>query len=186
MKLKAQGAFEYMISYGWAILIVIVLGILLFSLGVLNPSQTPSANGFTILRPVSWSFTGGNSHQSNVTVALENVAGQSLVLYVNDTNKGSIKFKKGSSLPCYFNGTSGITVTDSSGNTVPVTSNKVSVPVGGIITISGLIDGNGNGTADSNCGGLINAGYRYDVQLVVEDEYQIIKKDNGLITGKFV
>ncbi|MEM3609698.1 MAG: hypothetical protein QW076_02195 [Candidatus Anstonellales archaeon] len=186
MKLKAQGAFEYMISYGWAILIVIVLGILLFSLGVLNPSQTPSANGFTILRPVSWSFSGGNADESNVTIALENVAGQSLVLYVNDTDEQSIKFKKGSSLPCYFSNSTSITVTDNAGNTVPVTANKVSVPVGGIITISGKIDGYGNGTANSNCGGLVNAGYRYDVQLVVKDEYQITKKDNGLITGRFV
>lgn len=186
MHFKAQGAFEYMLSYGWAILIVVVLGILLFSLGVLNPTQTPAATGFTTLKPVSWSFSGGNEHSSNVTIALENVVGQSLSMYVNDTGKGSIKFKKGNSLDCYFNSTSGITIKDSTGNSITITNNKIAVPVGGIITITGLIDGNGNGTANSNCGGIVNAGYRYSVQVVAEDEYLVTRKDTGTITGKFV
>ncbi len=98
MLLRGQGAFEYMVSYGCAILIVIVLGILLFSLGVFNPSQTPAATGFTYLKPVSWSFTGGETNAANVTIALENVAGQSLVVYINDTDQESIKIKKGGSV----------------------------------------------------------------------------------------
>ncbi len=189
MIFRGQGAFEYMISYGWAILIVIVLGILLFSLGVLNPTQTPSATGFTVLRPVSWSFSGGNPDSSNVTIALENVAGQSLVMYINDTtSQQSIKFKRGNSLPCYFDAsaTGGLVVSDSSGNTVNIINSKIPVPVGGIITIRGTINGYGNGTAGSGCGGLVNAGYRYDVQIVAEDEYQVVKKDTGLVTGKYV
>lgn len=192
MSFKAQGAFEYMISYGWAILIVVVLGILLFSLGVLNPTQTQSANGFTMLRPISWSFTGGDTERTNVTLALENVAGQSLVMYINDSSVyNSIKFKKGGSLACYFNSSSydgsvTMNVKDTAGNVITVTNNKVSVPVGGIISINGTVDGGGIYTQNSNCGGLINAGYRYDVQIVAEDEYQVIKKDTGLITGKYV
>ena len=191
MNYRGQGAFEYMLSYGWAILIVIVLGILLFSLGVLNPSQTPSATGFTVMRPVSWSFSGSNVDESNVTLALENVAGQSLVLYVNDsTTKDSIKFKKGNSLDCYFNRntTDGIAlaVNDSAGNQLTITSLKVPVPVGGIITITGTIDGGGVATTGSNCGGLTNSGYRYNVQMVAEDEYLVTRKDTGLITGKYV
>ena len=189
MVLKGQGAFEYMISYGWAILIVIVLGILLFSLGVLNPSQTPAATGFTVMRPVSWSFSGSDMDTSNVTLALENVAGQSLVMYVNDsTTKYSIKFKKGNSVDCYFNNSAtaaigtNLTVNDSSGNTLTVTSEKVPVPVGGILTVMGKIGGQTGGT----CGGLVNSGYRYNVVIVAEDEYLVTRKDNGLITGKYV
>ncbi len=183
---RAQGAFEYMLSYGWAILIVIVLGILLFSLGVFNPTQAPSATGFAILKPVSWSFSGGDPDSTNVTLALENVAGQSLTLYVTDNStKKSIKFKKGNSGECYFNASS-TTVTDSGGNTLTITNTKVPVPIGGVITITGTVDGNGRAQSGAACGGLINGGYRYDVQIVVEDEYQVIKKDSGVISGKYI
>ena len=38
---KAQGAMEYLMTYGWAILIVVVVGVALAALGVFNP--TPPA-----------------------------------------------------------------------------------------------------------------------------------------------
>lgn len=181
--IKGQGAFEYMVSYGWAILIVIVLGILLFSLGVFNPSQTPTASGFVYLKPVSWSFTGGNADRSNVTIAFENVAGQTLVAYINDTGNQSIKFKQGGSYDCYFNATlNTINVSDSNGNILQIIQNKVAVPVGSIVTISGTI----GGPTGSNCGGLKSASYRYNVYVVMVDEYQVVKTDNGLITGKYI
>ncbi|MEM4367858.1 MAG: hypothetical protein QXO21_02425 [Candidatus Anstonellales archaeon] len=181
--LRGQGAFEYMVSYGWAILIVIVLGILLFSLGVFNPSQTPTASGFVYLKPVSWSFDGGNADRTNVTIAFENVAGQTVVAYVNDTGNQSIKFKQGGSSDCYFNSSiKNITVSDSNGNVLEVIQNKVAIPVGSIVTISGTI----GGATGSNCGGLKSASYRYNVYIVMVDEYQVVKTDNGLITGKYV
>jgi len=184
---RGQGAFEYMLSYGWAILIVVVLGILLFSLGVLNPTSTPTATGFTVMKPVSWSFSGGNEHQSNVTIAFENVAGQSLSLWVTDNEtKKSIKFKKGNSVDCYLNATTTPIITDSTGNNITLTNKKIAVPVGGIITISGILDGYGRGESGSNCGGITNAGYRYNVQLVAEDEYLVLRKDIGQITGRFI
>ncbi|MCX8166974.1 MAG: hypothetical protein N3E37_03935 [Candidatus Micrarchaeota archaeon] len=182
-KMKAQGAFEYMVSYGWAILIVIVLGILLFSLGVFNPTQTPTASGFTYLKPVSWSFDGGNADSANVTLAFENVAGQTVVAYINDTTQQSIKFKQGGSSDCYFNTSiKNITVSDSNGNVLQVVQNKVAVPVGSIVTISGAI----GGAVGSKCGGLKSASYRYNVYVVMVDEYQVVKTDNGLVTGKYV
>ncbi|MEM3609697.1 MAG: hypothetical protein QW076_02190, partial [Candidatus Anstonellales archaeon] len=175
--LRGQGAFEYMVSYGWAILIVIVLGILLFSLGVFNPSQTPTASGFVYLKPVSWSFDGGNADRTNVTIAFENVAGQTVVAYVNDTGNQSIKFKQGGSSDCYFNSSiKNITVSDSNGNVLEVIQNKVAIPVGSIVTISGTI----GGATGSNCGDLKSASYRYNVYIVIVDEYQIVKTDNVL------
>lgn len=181
--LKAQGAFEYMISYGWAILIVVVLGILLFSLGVFNPSQTPTASGFVYLKPISWSFQGGELDASNVTLAFENIAGQNMITYINDTGNQSIKFKQGSSSDCYFNSSEmNVTITDTSGNTLTITDNKAAVPVGGVITITGRI----GGATGSKCGGLKSASYRYNIYLVALDEYLVIKSDTGLITGRYV
>jgi len=183
VQLKGQGAFEYMVSYGWAILIVIVLGILLFSLGVFNPSQTPSASGFVYLRPVSWSFSGGEAHATNVTLAMENVAGQNLIIWINDSSVGSIRFKQGGSSDCYFNvSLKNVTVSDSSGNNLEITDNKVAIPVGGVVTISGRI----GGAAGANCGGLKSASYRYNVYITGRDEYLVDKIDTGLITGRYI
>ncbi|MCX8166971.1 MAG: hypothetical protein N3E37_03915 [Candidatus Micrarchaeota archaeon] len=182
-KLKAQGAFEYMVSYGWAILIVIVLGILLFSLGVFNPSQTPTASGFVYIRPISWSFSGGEAHASNITIAFENVAGQNLVMWVNDTSVGSIKFKQGGSVDCYFNTSlKNVTLKDSSGNDLIITDNKAAIPVGSIVTVTGRI---GGATGD-NCGGLKAASYRYTVFISAKDEYGVVKTDTGLLTGRYI
>jgi len=35
---KGQGALEYLMTYGWALLIIVVVGAALYALGVLNPS----------------------------------------------------------------------------------------------------------------------------------------------------
>lgn len=37
--MKGQGAIEYLMTYGWALLVIIVIGAALFFLGVLNPSS---------------------------------------------------------------------------------------------------------------------------------------------------
>ena len=36
--MKGQGAMEYLMTYGWALLVIVVVGAALFALGVLNPS----------------------------------------------------------------------------------------------------------------------------------------------------
>ncbi len=36
--MKGQGAMEYLMTYGWALLVIVVVGGALFALGVLNPS----------------------------------------------------------------------------------------------------------------------------------------------------
>ena len=36
--MKGQGALEYLMTYGWALLIIVVVGAALYSLGVLNPA----------------------------------------------------------------------------------------------------------------------------------------------------
>lgn len=47
-KMKAQTAMEYLMTYGWAILIVIIVGAALYALGIFNPATytQSTATGF--------------------------------------------------------------------------------------------------------------------------------------------
>ncbi len=42
--MKGQGALEYLMTYGWALLIIVVVGAALYSLGVLNPATYTQSN----------------------------------------------------------------------------------------------------------------------------------------------
>lgn len=42
--MNGQNAMEYLMSYGWAILIIVVIGAALYALGVLNPESYPRNN----------------------------------------------------------------------------------------------------------------------------------------------
>lgn len=60
---KGQGAMEYLMTYGWAILVVMIVGVVLWQLGIFNLGGTVSKtmSGFGALRPVDWSMsTAGN------------------------------------------------------------------------------------------------------------------------------
>jgi hypothetical protein len=57
MKIKGQSAMEYLMTYGWAILIVIIVAAALYALGVFNPATFTgrTATGFTQLgAPSDW------------------------------------------------------------------------------------------------------------------------------------
>jgi hypothetical protein len=52
-KRKAQGAMEYLMTYGWAILVVMIVGIALWQLGIFNfGGTTTSYSGFSKLKPL--------------------------------------------------------------------------------------------------------------------------------------
>ncbi len=46
---RAQSALEYMMTYGWAILIIVIVAAVLYSMGIFNPSSsvTTSSSGFS-------------------------------------------------------------------------------------------------------------------------------------------
>ncbi len=46
---KSQSALEYMMTYGWAILIIVIVAVILYSMGIFNPSSsvTPTSSGFS-------------------------------------------------------------------------------------------------------------------------------------------
>lgn len=69
---------EYLMTYGWAILIVIIVAAALFALGVFNPATYTSraATGFAGLgTPADWQFTG-----TTFTVKLSNQVGQGITV----------------------------------------------------------------------------------------------------------
>ena len=54
---KAQSAMEYLMTYGWAILIVIIVAAALYALGVFNPATFTgrTATGFQVIgAPTDW------------------------------------------------------------------------------------------------------------------------------------
>jgi hypothetical protein len=96
--MKAQSAMEYLMTYGWAILIVIIVAAALFALGVFNPATytQSTATGFTGFQIPSggWQFTSGGV----LTLQLKNMAGAN----INITN-----------VQATYAGTSGINTTAS-------------------------------------------------------------------------
>jgi hypothetical protein len=70
---KAQSAMEYLMTYGWAILIVIIVAAALFALGVFSPSTYTGhqATGFGELgTPADWQYS-----DTDLTIILRNQIG---------------------------------------------------------------------------------------------------------------
>ncbi len=70
---KGQSAMEYLMTYGWAIIIVIIVAAALYALGVFNPGAytTTAATGFAELgKPAAggWQYTAAGA----LTVRLSN------------------------------------------------------------------------------------------------------------------
>jgi uncharacterized protein (UPF0333 family) len=66
---KAQSAMEYLMTYGWAILIVIIVAAALYALGVFNPATFTgrTATGFqTIGAPTDWNLAGSGALTLNL------------------------------------------------------------------------------------------------------------------------
>jgi len=59
---KGQGAMEYLMTYGWALLVIIIVGAALFALGILNPAtyQQKRCNGFQYITYMDQAATTGS------------------------------------------------------------------------------------------------------------------------------
>jgi hypothetical protein len=70
---------EYLMTYGWAILVVIIVGVVLWQMGIFNPSggTAPGNSGFGSVRPQDWSCT---SSSDDVQVQWVNGAGQKITV----------------------------------------------------------------------------------------------------------
>lgn len=51
---RGQGAMEYLMTYGWAILVVMIVGVVLWQLGIFGPGPggANTASGFTKIKPM--------------------------------------------------------------------------------------------------------------------------------------
>lgn len=81
---RGQTALEYLMTYGWTILIIGVIAVVLWTMGVFNPKMIPPGkSGFSQIIPVDWkvSLGGGNPY---MTLVLSNDAGTKVV--VGDIN----------------------------------------------------------------------------------------------------
>ncbi|MFH1721934.1 MAG: hypothetical protein ABH950_04950 [Candidatus Altiarchaeota archaeon] len=52
LRRKGQGAMEYLMTYGWAILVVMIVGIVMWQLGIFNMGGTAvTSSGFARIKP---------------------------------------------------------------------------------------------------------------------------------------
>ena len=67
---RSQSALEYMMTYGWAILIIVIVAVILYSMGIFNPSSsvTFTSSGFT-------PFTVSSSLCNNLGYKIAIIAG---------------------------------------------------------------------------------------------------------------
>ena len=82
--MKGQTAMEYLMTYGWAILIIVVIGALLYSSGILNPQLT-AATGFSKVIPGQFDVNAAG----NLKVQIKNIAGEEINITNVYTKAGS-------------------------------------------------------------------------------------------------
>jgi hypothetical protein len=79
MMRKAQAAMEYLMTYGWAILIVIIVAAALYALGVFNPATwtgTRSTGFANIGQPTDWIYYS----DGNFSIMLKNSLGSPITV----------------------------------------------------------------------------------------------------------
>ncbi|MCL5101065.1 MAG: hypothetical protein M1348_00435 [Candidatus Parvarchaeota archaeon] len=95
----SQSALEYMMTYGWAILIIVIVAAGLYSLGIFSPTNSASTSitGFTgleTLTAVCYSNLTGSGYSQNIGLVLTfgNGIGSTInITYINVTNSGVSK-----------------------------------------------------------------------------------------------
>jgi hypothetical protein len=73
---RGQSALEYMMTYGWAVLIVLIIGVVVWQMGLLDLSQNinPDKRGFSQVAPLDWRL----AEDGTFTVVVQNNAGTML------------------------------------------------------------------------------------------------------------
>ncbi len=79
---KGQAALEYLMTYGWAIIVIMVVGLVLWQMGIFTPDATPpGCNGFSQIVPLDSKF---DSASKELKVVISNDAGTKL--HLNNIN----------------------------------------------------------------------------------------------------
>jgi hypothetical protein len=87
IKVRGQSALEYLVTYGWAILAIIVIFAVLFGLGIFNPSKfvnEKQSGGFSSFMVQDFKISG-----TTLTLTVGNTVGRAItVTGVNSTKGG--------------------------------------------------------------------------------------------------
>jgi hypothetical protein len=162
---KAQGAFEYLMSYGWAVLVVVVLGIVLYNLGVFSPSQPSVFTGFAFLKPLSASVLPVDANNALITLQLGNAGGNDF--QISSTNLVS------AGLTCNYS----LSEARNSDETTISTAYPFSVPAGQSVKVVYWANGTG-------CGKSSGAQFNYQLSFSGTDSFGINQLDSGKILVK--
>ena len=118
---RSQSALEYMMTYGWAILIIVIVAAVLYSLGIFSPSSSISATitGFAGLGSVSAQcFPGGG-----LVLSLSDSLGVPIqVTKINTTNQNGKPVSANFSTTVSPGSSSYFVVADSCSNTTGLSS----------------------------------------------------------------
>jgi hypothetical protein len=155
---KAQAAMEYLMTYGWAIIIVIIVAAALYALGLFNPQSymQDTATGFSnVGKPAagSWELQSNG----NFTVLLSNNAAYGITLTSVTVTTGTT-----TCTPVWVNDVSNITAVPELG-------------IGSSLTIKATC---GTPTA--------GAAYSVDVDMSGTNDKGLTFSDSGRVTGSVV
>jgi hypothetical protein len=79
---KGQGAMEYLTTYGWAVLVVVIIGLVLYQAGVFNTQTTTTFSDWKQLQPLaptvnyfgtSGQFEAGYTNTAGIDILIRNV-----------------------------------------------------------------------------------------------------------------
>jgi uncharacterized protein (UPF0333 family) len=85
--LKGQTSLEYLMTYGWMLIIIGIVGVVLYQYGVFTPPTTPpGCTGFSQAKPIDWKMSTAGADKGNLTMTLINDAGTKIrITQVNAT-----------------------------------------------------------------------------------------------------
>ncbi len=82
---KSQAAVEYVMTYGWAILVILIVGVMMWQLGIfkIGGQTAPGSRGFSQIRPLDWSLKKISATDGTLDMIVVNDAGVILQLPAN-------------------------------------------------------------------------------------------------------
>ncbi len=85
-KIKAQAAMEYLMTYGWAILIVVIVAAALYALGIFTPPTGTICTGFVNLGcPQEWQVNDAG----DFNLVIKNAVGQQITISAVNVTVGT-------------------------------------------------------------------------------------------------
>lgn len=111
MSRKGQSAIEYLTTYGWALLAIVIVGAVLSQMGVFNQCQqtTPQFSGQSAAVG-TWSFTGTNQLNLQVEAVNEDITDVGVAIDTN--NDGNYDYSNSSAIDSLAAGNSAEIVLD--------------------------------------------------------------------------